>query len=73
MPVSRKFLDKDGNEQIVTVEDRDRTRCQVWSRVVGYYRPMDDWNSAKKAEWTDRTKYEPPQLPDMQPTLPHTS
>jgi len=31
-----------------------RTKCQVWSRVVGYLRPTDTWNEGKKAEFDDR-------------------
>jgi len=28
--------------------------CSVYSRVVGYLRPVSDWNDAKKAEFEDR-------------------
>lgn len=31
-----------------------RTRCQRFSRVVGYYAPVDTWNEGKQAEWKDR-------------------
>jgi len=29
-------------------------KAEVWSRVVGYYRPVRDYNLAKKAEYHDR-------------------
>lgn len=29
-------------------------RCEVWSRVVGYYRPVDSWNQGKQEEFKDR-------------------
>ena len=32
----------------------ERTKCEVYSRVVGYLRPIKDWNVGKKAEWKDR-------------------
>ena len=32
----------------------ERTKCEVYSRVVGYLRPVDSWNVGKKAEWKDR-------------------
>ena len=31
-----------------------RTKCEVWSRVVGYLRPIAQWNEGKKAEYGDR-------------------
>ena len=30
-------------------------RCEVFSRVVGYHRPINNWNVGKKAEFEDRT------------------
>lgn len=27
---------------------------EVYSRVVGYYRPIDQWNKGKRAEFKDR-------------------
>jgi anaerobic ribonucleoside-triphosphate reductase len=29
-------------------------RCEIFSRVVGYYRPVQDWNEGKKEEFKDR-------------------
>ena len=31
--------------------------CEIYSRVVGYFRPVKQWNPGKKAEWSDRKKY----------------
>jgi anaerobic ribonucleoside-triphosphate reductase len=31
-----------------------RQRCEVYSRVVGYIRPVSQWNVGKKSEWSDR-------------------
>jgi len=30
---------------------------EVYSRVVGYYRPTNQWNPGKKAEFDDREFY----------------
>jgi ribonucleoside-triphosphate reductase len=30
---------------------------EVWSRIVGYFRPVDQWNKGKKSEYADRTEY----------------
>jgi len=29
----------------------------IWSRIVGYYRPLSSWNLGKKAEFKIRTNY----------------
>lgn len=34
-----------------------KTRCEVYSRVVGYLRPVDAWNDSKKAEFYDRANF----------------
>jgi anaerobic ribonucleoside-triphosphate reductase len=28
--------------------------CEVWSRAVGYYRPVDQWNPGKQEEFYER-------------------
>ena len=33
-------------------------RCEVWSRSVGYLRPVDQWNEGKQAEFVDRRTYD---------------
>ncbi|MEK7122412.1 MAG: ribonucleoside triphosphate reductase [Patescibacteria group bacterium] len=30
---------------------------EVWSRIVGYFRPVDQWNKGKKSEWKGRVEY----------------
>lgn len=32
--------------------------CEVWSRVVGYFRPVDQWNSGKQEEFRERIEYD---------------
>ena len=34
-----------------------RTKCEVYSRVVGYIRPVSQWNEGKQAEYQDRLEY----------------
>lgn len=31
--------------------------CEVWSRIVGYFRPVDQWNKGKKSEYQERKEY----------------
>jgi anaerobic ribonucleoside-triphosphate reductase len=32
--------------------------CEVWSRSVGYLRPVDQWNAGKQTEFRDRRTYD---------------
>jgi len=34
----------------------------VYSRVVGYYQPVQQWNPGKKAEFKERHTYDPKEL-----------
>ena len=36
---------------------KERTKCEVWSRVCGYYRPTKAWNDGKRSEFKDRTNF----------------
>jgi len=31
--------------------------CEVWSRITGYYRPVQNWNDGKVQEYNDRKEY----------------
>jgi len=31
-----------------------KTKCERYSRIVGYYRPLSQWNEGKQSEWHDR-------------------
>lgn len=33
-----------------------RQECEVYSRIVGYLRPVSQWNKGKVSEYEDRTK-----------------
>ena len=32
--------------------------CEIWSRVVGYYRPVNSWNKGKQQEYKERKEFE---------------
>ena len=36
------------------------TKTEVYSRVVGYYRPVRNWNKGKKEEFKDRREFTVP-------------
>ena len=35
-----------------------QNKCEVYSRIVGYLRPVDQWNNGKQAEFTDRKLFD---------------
>lgn len=35
-----------------------RTKCEIYSRVVGYLRPINQWNDGKRAEFGDRQTFD---------------
>ncbi len=40
-------------------EDEGRSNvCEVYSRIVGYLRPVDQWNNGKQAEYKDRKLFD---------------
>ena len=39
------------------LEDEERTRCEVWTRVMGYHRPVSCYNPGKRSEYEERTPY----------------
>ena len=38
----------------VQLEDSERQVCEVWTRVMGYHRPVTSFNIGKKAEHAER-------------------
>jgi len=32
-------------------------KTEVYSRIVGYFRPVQNWNRGKKQEFVDRKEY----------------
>lgn len=39
--------------------------CEVYTRVVGYFRPLKCWNKGKREEQRLRTPYRTPNVKDM--------
>lgn len=36
----------------------ERTKCEVYSRVVGFLTPVSQWNKGKKEEFKDRQTFD---------------
>ena len=48
----------------ITLTDAERQPCEIWTRVMGYHRPMSSFNTGKKAEFHER-KYFSEQCVDL--------
>jgi Anaerobic ribonucleoside-triphosphate reductase len=42
----------------VTLNDDERQRCEVWTRVMGYHRPVASFNTGKKGEFAERRHFD---------------
>ncbi|HCP31856.1 TPA: hypothetical protein DIT45_01170 [Candidatus Acetothermia bacterium] len=52
--------DREGNlvlEDGTIIPAERRQRAEVYSRIVGYLRPVEQWNDGKQAEFADRKTY----------------
>ncbi len=42
------------------LETHERQRCEVWTRVMGYHRPMASFNIGKQGEFNERCYFDEP-------------
>ena len=47
-----------GRDPASELEENERTRCEVWTRVMGYHRPVSSWNPGKQSEHSERRYFE---------------
>ena len=36
--------------------------AEIWSRVVGFYRPVREWNKGKQSEYLERKSFDTKQI-----------
>jgi len=41
----------------VTLTDDERQPCEIWTRCMGYHRPVAAFNKGKKQEFEDRKPF----------------
>ena len=44
-------------QELLERNQDSRTRCMVYTRVMGYHRPVESFNIGKKAEHNQRVKF----------------
>jgi anaerobic ribonucleoside-triphosphate reductase len=45
------------NKPAEQLEEHERQRCEVWTRVMGYHRPVSQFNAGKQSEHKERKFY----------------
>lgn len=43
--------------------EHERQRCEIWTRVMGYHRPVSSFNTGKKGEFAERVYFREPASP----------
>jgi hypothetical protein len=57
--------EKQIDEQIMEIEEKisDPELCfgtaSTWSRITGYWRPIENWCAGKRQEYLERSEYQP--------------
>ena len=41
----------------IVIKEEERTRCEVWTRVMGYHRPVQEFNPGKQSEFHERKHF----------------
>ena len=41
-------------EKEIKLTDAERQPCEIWTRVMGYFRPVSAFNIGKKSEYAER-------------------
>lgn len=41
----------------IKLNNKDRQKCEVWTRVMGYHRPVSEFNKGKKSEHKQRLHF----------------
>lgn len=47
-------MSKECSVSKVKLLDSERQKCEVWTRVMGYHRPVQFFNIGKKGEFAER-------------------
>lgn len=46
------------NPARIELTDEERQPCEIWTRVMGYHRPVSSFNTGKKGEFYERRYFE---------------
>ncbi|GEO81965.1 anaerobic ribonucleoside-triphosphate reductase [Pararhodospirillum oryzae] len=55
----------DAEPLTLTLTDDERQPCEIWTRVMGYHRPVSSFNRGKKAEFLERRCYQEAHMKEL--------
>lgn len=50
--------------------DHERQPCEIWTRVMGYHRPVSQFNAGKRSEQAERRAFRESAVPAQDPPRP---
>lgn len=50
--------------ELIVLSENERQPCEVWSRVMGYHRPISEFNRGKKEEYYERVCFKEEKILD---------
>lgn len=53
----QKTIDQIETKRLLQLHEEKRTKCLVYTRVMGYHRPVESFNIGKKGEHKQRTHF----------------
>jgi len=54
--MNKPFGTSDTAAAVQLTED-ERQPCEIWTRVMGYHRPVSSFNKGKRSEFAERTAF----------------
>lgn len=45
------------NLMAIELREEERQRCEIWTRVMGYHRPLTSFNPGKQSEHAERRHF----------------
>jgi hypothetical protein len=53
-PIIKEHIMSKPARQTIKLKDSERQPCEIWTRVMGYHRPVSSFNIGKKGEHQER-------------------
>ncbi len=50
-------LESNDDAPLLKLNDDERQRCEIWTRVMGYHRPVTSFNPGKQSEHRERRHF----------------
>ena len=61
MTMPEKLLNPHSKKEVAMVKEK-KVPAEIYSRVVGYFRPVKQWNKGKQEEFYERNEFTPEEM-----------